>query len=159
MKKSFFTIILLKKLINMKSTFIPAKLSLKRKWYLIDAKDKCLGRITTKISNLLRGKNKILFTPYQNIGDYIIIINADQVKVTGKKFTQKIYFRHSGRPGGKSIETFQSLQNRLPKRIFERAIKGMLPKNRLGRKLLTQVRIYQGPNHPHFAQNPKIIEL
>ena len=143
----------------MKRTFTPAKLSLKRKWYVIDAKNKYLGRLVTKIANLLRGKNKSLFTPYQNIGDYIIIVNVDQIKITGKKFTQKVYFRHSGRPGGKSIETFQTLQDRLPERIFENAIKGMLPKNRLGRKLFTQVKLYRGPNHPHLAQNPEIIKL
>ena len=143
----------------MKSTFIPSKSSLRKKWYLIDAKDKRLGRLVTKISNILRGKNKILFTPSQNIGDYIIIINAEQIKVTGKKFTQKIYFRHSGRPGGKSIESFQTLQDRLPEKIFETAIKGMLPKNRLGRKLFTQVKIYRGSNHPHLSQNPTFLKL
>lgn len=143
----------------MKSTFIPSKSSVKRKWYLIDAKEKCLGRLVTIISNILRGKNKILFTPSQNIGDYIIIINADKIKVTGKKFTQKIYFRHSGRPGGKTLENFQTLQARLPEKIFENAIKGMLPKNRLGRQLLTQVKIYQGVNHPHLSQNPIVLKL
>ena len=143
----------------MKSTFIPSKSSIKRKWYLIDANEKCLGRLVTIISNILRGKNKILFTPSQNIGDYIIIINADKIKVTGKKFTQKIYFRHSGRPGGKTLENFQTLQSRLPEKIFENAIKGMLPKNRLGRQLLTQVKIYQGANHPHLSQNPIFLKL
>ena len=143
----------------MKSTFIPSKSSVKRKWYIIDAKEKCLGRLVTRISNILRGKNKILFTPSQNLGDYIIIINADKIKVTGKKFTQKLYFRHSGRPGGKTLKSFQTLQNCLPEKIFENAIKGMLPKNRLGRQLLTQVKIYRGDNHPHLSQNPIFLKL
>ena len=143
----------------MKSTFIPSKSSVKKKWYLIDAKEKCLGRLVTRVSNILRGKNKILFTPSQNIGDYIIIINADKIKVTGKKFTRKIYFRHSGRPGGKRLENFQTLQDRLPEKIFETAIRGMLPKNRLGRQLLTQVKIYRGADHPHLSQNPTFLKL
>nr|YP_009455848.1 50S ribosomal protein L13 [Dictyopteris divaricata]YP_010205353.1 50S ribosomal protein L13 [Grateloupia livida]AQZ25064.1 50S ribosomal protein L13 [Dictyopteris divaricata]UAV85922.1 50S ribosomal protein L13 [Grateloupia livida] len=147
----------------MKNTFIPSQTILhpgrKEKWYIVDAKNKCLGRVATKITNLLRGKNKITFTPSQNIGDYIIIINAEQVKVTGNKFTQKTYFRHSGRPGGQTIENFETLQSRLPERVFEKAIKGMLPKNRLGRKLFTKLKVYSGPNHPHSAQKPQFIEL
>lgn len=147
----------------MKNTFIPSELTLKKNfketWYLVDAKDKCLGRVSTKISNILRGKNKIMFTNWQDIGDYVIVINVDKINVTGKKFNQKQYFRHSGRPGGKTIENFQTLQARLPIRIFERAIKGMLPKNRLGRKLFNKLKIYEGSNHPHIAQNPQIIEI
>nr|YP_011007535.1 50S ribosomal protein L13 [Syringoderma abyssicola]WAM64964.1 50S ribosomal protein L13 [Syringoderma abyssicola] len=143
----------------MKNTFIPSKLALKQQWYIIDAKDKCLGRLVTKISNLLRGKNKVIFTPAQDIGDYIIIINAEKIKVTGKKFTQKIYFRHSGRPGGKTIEKFEDLQLRIPERILEKAIKGMLPKNSLGRRLFTKLKIYKGSEHPHLSQNPQLIEL
>lgn len=147
----------------MKNTFLPSETLLKtkkkEKWYIIDAKNKCLGRLSTKIANLLRGKNKVIFTPSQNIGDYIIIINIDQVRVTGKKFTQKLYFRHSGRPGGKTIETFENLQNRLPERIFEKAVKGMLPKNRLGRVLFTKLKLYKGSNHPHSAQNPCYIDI
>ena len=147
----------------MKNTFIPSQKTLHqnitKRWYLIDAKDKCLGRLSTKIANILRGKNKVIFTPSQNIGDYVIIINAGQVKVTGKKFNQKIYFRHSGRPGGKTLENFETLQARRPEKIFEKAIKGMLPKNRLGRKLFTKLKIYDGPSHPHIAQKPETIEF
>lgn len=147
----------------MKNTFLPSETLLKtkkkEKWYIIDAKNKCLGRLSTKIASLLRGKNKVIFTPSQNIGDYIIVINIDQVRVTGKKFTQKLYFRHSGRPGGKTIETFENLQNRLPERIFEKAVKGMLPKNRLGRVLFTKLKLYKGSNHPHSAQNPCYIDI
>lgn len=143
----------------MKDTFVPSKLGLKQQWYIIDAKDKCLGRLATEVSNLLRGKNKTIFTPSQDIGDYIIIINANKINVSGKKRLQKIYFRHSGRPGGKTIESFEELQLRLPERIIEKAVKGMLPKNRLGRKLFTKLKVYKGEDHPHMSQKPKIIEL
>ncbi|CAM9414564.1 unnamed protein product [Ectocarpus fasciculatus] len=143
----------------MKDTFVPSKLDLKQQWYIIDAKDKCLGRLATKVSNLLRGKDKIIFTPSQDTGDYIIIINANKINVSGKKSLQKLYFRHSGRPGGKTIENFEDLQLRLPERIIEKAIKGMLPKNRLGRKLFTKLKVYKGEEHPHMSQKPKNIEL
>nr|YP_011006129.1 50S ribosomal protein L13 [Dictyotopsis propagulifera]WAM63133.1 50S ribosomal protein L13 [Dictyotopsis propagulifera] len=147
----------------MKNTFIPSdkllKPKIKEKWYIIDAKDKCLGRISTQVSNLLRGKNKNIFTPWQTIGDYIIIINANQVKVTGNKSTQKLYFRHSRFPGGEKYESFHALQSRFPERIFEKAVKGMLPKNRLGRKLFRRLKIYCGASHPHLAQKPELLHL
>lgn len=141
----------------MKDTFIPSKLRVKQTWYVIDAKDQCLGRLATEVSNILRGKKKILFTPSQDNGDYVIIINSDKINVSGKKCTEKIYFRHSGRPGGKTIENFEKLKLRLPERIIEKAVKGMLPKNRLGRKLFTKLKVYSGAEHPHLAQNPKIL--
>nr|YP_005090133.1 50S ribosomal protein L13 [Fucus vesiculosus]CAX12519.1 50S ribosomal protein L13 [Fucus vesiculosus] len=143
----------------MKDTFIPSKCDLKKQWYIADAKDKCLGRLATEVSNLLRGKGKTIFTPAQDVGDYIIIINADKVFVSGKKRIQKMYFRHSGRPGGKKIENFESIQIRIPERILEKAIKGMLPKNRLGRQLFTNLKVYKGSEHPHISQKPQIIEL
>nr|AVZ00653.1 50S ribosomal protein L13 [Fucus spiralis] len=143
----------------MKDTFIPSKCDLKKQWYIVDAKDKCLGRLATEVSNLLRGKGKTIFTPAQDVGDYIIIINADKVFVSGKKRIQKMYFRHSGRPGGKKIENFESIQIRIPERILEKAIKGMLPKNRLGRQLFTNLKVYKGSEHPHISQKPQIIEL
>jgi large subunit ribosomal protein L13 len=143
----------------MKDTYIPSITSIKSKWYVIDANEKCLGRLATEVVKLLRGKNKTFYTPAQDIGDYIIIINAEKVLISGKKSTQKIYMRHSGRPGGKTLETFIELQNRLPERIIEKAVKGMLPKNRLGRQLFTKLKIYSGTRHPHTAQNPKSINL
>ena len=143
----------------MKDTFIPSKLDLKKQWYIIDAEDKCLGRLATAVSDLLRGKNKIIFTPAQDVGDCIIIINADKINVSGKKRLQKIYFRHSGRPGGKTIEKFDDLQLRIPERILEKAIKGMLPKNRLGRQLFKNLKVYKNQEHPHIAQKPQILEL
>ena len=139
----------------MKDTFIPSKLDFKKQWYIIDAKDKCLGRLATEVSNLLRGKNKIIFTPAQDVGDYIIIINANQISVSGKKRTDKLYFRHSGRPGGKTIEKFEDLQLRIPERIVEKAIKGMLPKNRLGRAMYKKLHVFEGTEHPHEAQKPE----
>lgn len=143
----------------MKDTFIPSKLNLKQQWYLIDAQNKCLGRLATEVSTLLRGKKKAIFTPSQDVGDYIIIINADKINVTGKKQSKKIYFRHSGRPGGKTVETFEELQLRIPERILEKAVRGMLPKNRLGRKLFTKLKVYKGQEHPHMSQKPQKIEL
>lgn len=143
----------------MKDTFIPSNSSIKSQWFIIDAKDKCLGRLATEVVKILRGKTKIFYNPAQDTGDYVIIINAKEIKVTGNKTTQKTYMRHSGRPGGKTIETFEQLQARIPERIVEKAIKGMLPKNRLGRKLFTKLKVYQGDSHPHMAQEPQIINL
>lgn len=143
----------------MKDTFIPSNSSIKPQWFIIDAKDKCLGRLATEVVKILRGKTKIFYNPAQDTGDYVIIINAKQIKVTGNKATQKTYMRHSGRPGGKTIETFEQLQARIPERIVEKAVKGMLPKNTLGRKLFTKLKVYQGDSHPHMAQEPQIIKL
>ena len=143
----------------MKDTFIPSNTSIKSQWFIIDAKDKCLGRLATEVVKILRGKTKIFYNPAQDTGDYVIIINAKEIKVTGNKTTQKTYMRHSGRPGGKTIETFEQLQARIPERIVEKAVKGMLPKNRLGRKLFTKLKVYQSDSHPHMAQEPQIINL
>lgn len=143
----------------MKYTFVPSKNLIKTRWYIIDANDKCLGRLATEVVKILRGKNKVFYTPSQNLGNNIIIINADKITISGNKRLQKEYMRHSGRPGGKTVETFEELQNRIPERILEKAIKGMLPKNRLGRELFTQLKIYKGGQHPHLAQKPQIIEL
>jgi large subunit ribosomal protein L13 len=143
----------------MKDTFIPSNTSIKSQWFVIDAKDKCLGRLATEVVKILRGKTKIFYNPSQDTGDYVIIINANEIKVTGNKATQKTYMRHSGRPGGKTIETFEELQARIPERIVEKAIKGMLPKNRLGRQLFTKLKVYNDDSHPHMAQKPQIINL
>ena len=143
----------------MKHTFISSSKSIKDQWFIIDAKNKCLGRLATEIIKILRGKTKVFYNPAQNMGDYLIIINAKEITVTGNKKTEKIYMRHSGRPGGKTIETFKELQARLPERIIEKAVKGMLPKNRLGRQLFTKLKVYQNDSHPHTAQKPQIINL
>ena len=143
----------------MKDTFIPSNPSMKAQWFIIDAKDKCLGRLATEVVKILRGKTKTFYNPSQDTGDYVIIINAKEIKVTGNKATQKTYMRHSGRPGGKTMETFEELQARIPERILEKAVKGMLPKNRLGRQLFTKLKVYEGTSHPHVGQKPQMKSL
>jgi large subunit ribosomal protein L13 len=140
-------------------TYLPPQASIERDWYLVDATDKRLGRLATEVAMILRGKKKAEFTPHLDTGDFVIIINAEKVAVTGKKRTQKLYRRHSGRPGGMKTETFAKLQQRLPERILEHAIKGMLPKNSLGKQLFTKLKVYAGPTHPHEAQQPKEITI
>ncbi len=140
-------------------TYLPPQQSIERDWYLVDATDKRLGRLATEVAMILRGKKKPEFTPHLDTGDFVIIINAEKVAVTGKKRTQKLYRRHSGRPGGMKTETFAKLQQRLPERILEHAIKGMLPKNSLGKQLFTKLKVYAGPTHPHEAQQPKEITI
>ncbi|MDP5016664.1 50S ribosomal protein L13 [Anabaena sp. UHCC 0187] len=140
-------------------TYLPPQQSIERDWYLVDATDKRLGRLATEVAMILRGKKKPEFTPHLDTGDFVIIINAEKVAVTGKKRTQKVYRRHSGRPGGMKTETFAKLQQRLPERILEHAIKGMLPKNSLGKQLFTKLKVYAGPTHPHEAQQPKEITI
>lgn len=136
-------------------TPLPNQERVEKKWYVIDAADQRLGRLASEIAQILRGKNKAIFTPHMDTGDYVIVVNAEKVVVTGKKSSQKLYRRHSGRPGGMKTETFSKLQARLPERIVEQAVKGMLPKNSLGRKLFTNLKVYAGPNHPHQAQQPE----
>lgn len=143
----------------MNKTYLPPVDTIERKWYVIDATDQRLGRLASEIAKVLRGKNKPSYTPFMDVGDFVIIINADKISVTGKKRTQKLYRRHSGRPGGMKIETFAKLQARIPERIIEQAIKGMLPKNTLGRQLFTKLNVYAGPDHPHQAQKPDILEI
>lgn len=136
-------------------TYLPPQETLEREWYVVDATDKRLGRLATEIAMVLRGKRKAEYTPHIDTGDFVVVINAEKVVVTGKKRTQKLYRRHSGRPGGMKTETFAKLQQRIPERILETAVKGMLPKNSLGRKLFTKLKVYAGPTHPHAAQKPK----
>lgn len=128
-------------------------------WFLFDADSKTLGRLSTEISRVLLGKNDPYYSPSHNINHGVIVINAEKIFVTGKKINDKFYYRHSGRPGGLTIETFREVQKRIPSRILEKAIKGMLPKGPLGRKLFTQLKIYKGSLHPHQAQNPKQIKI
>lgn len=139
----------------MKNTFIISNDSYKSQWFILDANEKCLGRLATKAATILLGKNKNFYNPAQDTGDYVIIINAEKIQVTGHKTTHKCYMRHSGRPGGKTIENFKQLQTRLPEKILEKAIKGMLPKTRLGRRLFTKLKVYSGTLHPHEAQKPQ----
>lgn len=143
----------------MNKTPLPTKDTLDQKWYLIDAADQRLGRLASEIARILRGKNKATYTPHMDTGDFVIVINAEKIEVTGKKRSQKIYMRHSGRPGGKKVETFNQLQARLPERIIEKAVTGMLPKNTLGRQLFTKLKVYAGPSHPHQSQQPEELKL
>lgn len=140
-------------------TYLPPQESLEREWYVVDATDKRLGRLASEIAQVLRGKNKPEFTPHLDTGDFVIVVNAEKVAVTGKKRTQKVYRRHSGRPGGMKTESFAKLQQRLPERIIEHAVKGMLPKNSLGKQLFTKLKVYAGPTHPHDAQKPKELKI
>ena len=127
------------------------------KWYLIDGKGKTLGRVATLIATIIRGKHKSVYVPYLNNGDHVIVINAKEICVTGKKGKQKLYRRHSGRPGGLKIETFEKLQSRIPERILEKAVKGMLPKGSLGRTLYKNLKVYADDIHPHQAQKPELL--
>ncbi|MGK7900874.1 MAG: 50S ribosomal protein L13 [Hormoscilla sp.] len=143
----------------MNKTYLPAQDSLERNWYVVDAAGQRLGRLASEIARVLRGKNKPTFTPHMDVGDFVIVVNAEKVEVTGKKRSQKLYRRHSGRPGGMKTETFAKLQGRIPERIVEQAVRGMLPKNSLGRKLFTKLKVYSGSNHPHEAQKPQVLEI
>ncbi len=143
----------------MSKTPLPAKENLNAKWYVIDAADQRLGRLATEIATILRGKNKPTYTPHMDTGDFVVVVNAEKVVVTGKKASQKLYRRHSGRPGGMKMETFSQLQVRIPERIIEKAVKGMLPKNSLGRKLFTKLKVYSGADHPHQAQQPEQLKI
>ena len=128
---------------------------IEKKWYLIDAEDKTLGRLATKIAHILRGKHKPEYTPHVDTGDYIVVINAEKVTVTGTKAKNKQYEHYTGYPGGLKAISFEKLQKRSPARITEKAVKGMLPKNPLGYAMLTKLKVYAGSSHPHSAQNPE----
>jgi len=143
----------------MNTTHTPSMATLTPTWYVVDAKGQRLGRLATAVARVLRGKDKPIYTPFLDTGDYVIVVNAKEIEVTGKKRSQKLYRRHSGRPGGMKVETFAQLNARLPERIIEEAVRGMLPKNRLGRTLFTKLRVYPGPDHPHEAQQPQVLPL
>lgn len=128
-------------------------------WYVIDATDVVLGRLASKVALILRGKNKPSFTPNMDCGDYVIIVNADKVKLTGKKLTDKVYIRHTGYPGGQRFSTPKSILAKKPTELLRMAVKGMLPKNRLGEKVIGNLYLYQGSEHPHQAQQPKPLKL
>ena len=142
----------------MKTYTVGAK-DIERGWYLVNAEGKTLGRLASEIANVLRGKHKPIYTPHLDCGDYVIVINADKVRVTGRKLDQKVYYHHSGYPGGiKSISLRDQLQKH-PERVLQAAVRGMLPKNALGRKMMRKLKVYAGDAHPHQAQQPKMLEL
>lgn len=140
-------------------TYFATNENSEHKWYVVDASGQVLGRLATQIAKYLRGKHKPEFTPHADAGDYIIVINAAHVKVTGNKMQDKIYYSHSGYPGGIKEVAYHKLQEEHPDRIIEHAVKGMMPKNPLGRAMLRKLKIYAGPEHPHAAQMPEIINL
>jgi large subunit ribosomal protein L13 len=129
-----------------------------RRWYVIDAKDAVLGRLAVKVATCLRGKNKPVFTPNVDTGDFVIVINAEKVRLTGKKITDKVYYHHSGYIGGIKAETARDLLEKKPEQIIEKAVWGMLPKNRLGRTMIKKLKVYKGAAHPHKAQAPEILQ-
>jgi len=140
-------------------TATPKKADQKQKWYLIDAKDQVMGRLATRIANILRGKDKPLFSPHMDCGDFVVVINADQVKLTSTKRYTKKYYSHSGFPGGLKEATADELFEKHPTKPLELAVRGMLPKNRLRKHFMTKLKLYTGEEHPHDAQQPKKIEL
>jgi len=132
---------------------------IERQWYLVDAEGQTLGRLASRISTILKGKHKPIYSPHVDVGDYVVIINADKVHVTGRKMLQKIYHHHSGYPGGLKSINLRDLMQRHPTRAVEFAVKGMLPKNRLGRRMFKKLKVYAGSEHPHQAQVPQVMEL
>jgi large subunit ribosomal protein L13 len=130
-----------------------------RKWYVVDAKDQVLGRLASKVAMIIRGKNKPTFSPNADTGDFVVIVNAEKVKMTGKRELLKTYAHHSGYPGGLKVKSFEELMAKKPEFVLENAVRGMLPKNRLGRQLIKKLKVYSGESHPHQAQKPETISL
>ena len=128
-----------------------------QKWYLIDCSGKKLGRLSVQIANMLRGKNKPEYTPNSVVGDFVVLINAERIEISGNKSKDKFYFKHTGYPGNLKEINFQDLLNKDPEKVLRNAVKGMLPKNRLNRKIINKLKVYSGENHPHEAQNPEVI--
>ena len=143
----------------MKTTFMANASNVERKWYVVDAEGQTVGRLAAEVAKVLRGKNKPTFTPHVDTGDYVIVINAEKVKFTGKKLTDKTYFRHSGYQGGTTFMSAGLMLEKFPERVIEHAVKGMLPHNRLGAKMYRKLSVYAGSEHPHAAQKPEKLEL
>ena len=140
-------------------TYVPKESEITREWVVMDAADQVLGRLATEVARILRGKHKPDYTPHLDTGDFVVIVNAERVHLTGAKLDDKIYYRHSGRPGSLKSETARERLDKHPERVIQAAVWGMLPKNRLGRKLLRKLKVYAGPEHPHDAQQPKTLTL
>ena len=137
-------------------TYVAKPSNIERNWLIVDAKDQRLGRLATRIADNLRGKPKPVYTPHIDTGDFVVVVNAARIAVTGRKMDNKIYYRHTGYPGGLKQRTLAEMMDKKPEEVLRLAVKGMLPKNRLGRAQLRKLKIYAGPEHPHEAQNPKI---
>ena len=147
------------KLNNANKTFVPQKDKIERKWWLVDAEDMILGRMATEVAKILRGRHKPTFTPFFDTGDFVVIINAEKIKLTGAKESQKMYYRHSGYMGGIKEIQYERMLATHPERIIKHAIKGMLPKNKLNRKILKKLKIYAGSEHKHAAQKPEALKI
>ena len=140
-------------------TFMPSAKNIERKWYVVDATDLTLGRLASQVASILRGKNKPEFTPFMDMGDYVIIVNASKVKLTGKKLEQKVYSTHTGQPGGLKEISYKDLMQKKPELAVKTAVKGMLPKGALGKQMYMKLRVYAGPEHEHAAQKPEVLKF
>jgi large subunit ribosomal protein L13 len=140
-------------------TFLPQKDAIEKKWWLVDADGIVLGRLATRVANILRGKNKPQYTPFCDTGDFVIVINAQKVKLTGNKESQKTYYRHSGYMGGIKETPYAKMKSTFPERIIANAVKGMLPRNKLNRKILKKLKVYAGSDHKHMAQKPEVLKI
>jgi large subunit ribosomal protein L13 len=143
----------------MRTTYMAKANEVERKWYVVDAEGKTLGRLASEVAAILRGKHKPTYTPHVDTGDHVIIINASKIELTGKKLTDKIYYRHSQHPGGLKARTALEMRTNYPEKMLELAIRGMLPKGSLGRQMFKKLHVYAGPEHPHQAQKPEVYEL
>jgi large subunit ribosomal protein L13 len=140
-------------------TYVAKPADIERRWYVVDAEGQTLGRLASQVASILRGKNKPIFTPFLDTGDHVIIVNAEKIVVTGRKMDKKLYYHHSGYPGGMKVTNFRKMMQIRPERAIERAVRGMLPHNRLGRAMGRKLKVYAGPAHPHEAQQPVALEL
>jgi large subunit ribosomal protein L13 len=140
-------------------TYTPRPGEITRQWWVVDAENQILGRLATRIARILRGKHKPQFTPHLDTGDFVVVVNAEKVRLTGRKATAKTYFRHSGHMGGDRLVPITTIMEKRPERVIELAVKGMLPKNNLGRLMRKKLKIYAGPTHPHAAQQPEVLEI
>jgi large subunit ribosomal protein L13 len=134
-------------------------INVEKNWHLVDAEDKVLGRLAVKIATILSGKNKAQYSPNADLGDFVVVVNAEKVKVTGSKFTQKNYYHHTGYPGGLKTKSFEKMQDDTPEKIIEKAVKGMLPKNKLSNQIIKKLKVYSGSFHPHTGQQPKELSI
>jgi large subunit ribosomal protein L13 len=144
---------------KLQKTYTPRAADIERSWWVVDATDLPLGRLASEVAKILRGKHKPTFAPHMDGGDYVVVVNAEKVAVTGGKASQKTYYRHSGYPGGLSESGFEEVRAKHPERIVERAVRGMLPKNRLGRAIYRKLKVYAGPDHPHTGQEPQVLDI
>lgn len=140
-------------------TYSVTQNEIKREWFVVDAQDKVLGRLATELARVLRGKNKPTYTPHLDVGDFVVVVNAEKVRMTGRKWDQKMYYRHSGYPGGLTATPALTMLEEKPEEIIRHAVKGMLPKGSLGRSQLKKLKVYAGPEHPHMAQEPQVLEV